>query len=254
MLIRRVNEHVRTQNWFAVGIDFLIVVVGVVMGLQVSNWNEARAEQAATERTLELLIARIESYRIGADSFRTYYETTRVYGEAALTGWADETAMSDVEFLAAAYQASQISGSTDDSAINAQLIGAENVRNVRDADLQQRLRDFIASPVITRQNDVNTPYRQNVRRAMPFAIQDIIRAECGDFREGPRATLVLPPTCVIELPEDQAAEAAQDLRMRLDLRDDLRWHLASAETVLFDLESELERHRQLVEAVRTYLD
>jgi hypothetical protein len=28
MILRRVTEHVRDQNWFAVGIDFVIVVVG----------------------------------------------------------------------------------------------------------------------------------------------------------------------------------------------------------------------------------
>lgn len=40
MLLRRVTEHVKTQNWTAVAIDFVIVVVGVFIGIQVSNWNE----------------------------------------------------------------------------------------------------------------------------------------------------------------------------------------------------------------------
>ncbi|GJL92642.1 hypothetical protein [Hyphococcus sp.] len=42
MLLRRVIEHLRTQNWTAVGLDFVIVGVGVFIGLQVSNWNDAR--------------------------------------------------------------------------------------------------------------------------------------------------------------------------------------------------------------------
>jgi len=29
MLLRRMMQHVRTQNWFAVFLDFVIVVVGV---------------------------------------------------------------------------------------------------------------------------------------------------------------------------------------------------------------------------------
>jgi hypothetical protein len=45
MILRRVIEHVREQNWTAVGIDFVIVVVGVFVGIQVSNWNGARAER-----------------------------------------------------------------------------------------------------------------------------------------------------------------------------------------------------------------
>ncbi len=45
MLLRRVIEHVREQNWTAVGIDFVIVVIGVFVGIQVSNWNAGRAER-----------------------------------------------------------------------------------------------------------------------------------------------------------------------------------------------------------------
>lgn len=51
MLLRRVIQHVKDQNWFAIAMDFAIVVVGVFLGIQVSNWNEARSA-AAAERTM----------------------------------------------------------------------------------------------------------------------------------------------------------------------------------------------------------
>ena len=43
MILRRITKHVKDQNWFAVVLDFFIVVAGVFIGLQVSNWNDARA-------------------------------------------------------------------------------------------------------------------------------------------------------------------------------------------------------------------
>jgi hypothetical protein len=46
MMLRRITRHVREQNWTAIGIDFVIVVVGVFIGIQVSNWNESRNERA----------------------------------------------------------------------------------------------------------------------------------------------------------------------------------------------------------------
>ena len=49
MLLRRLTVHVKDQNWFAVGIDFLIVVTGVFIGLQVSNWNDHRQNQAIAQ-------------------------------------------------------------------------------------------------------------------------------------------------------------------------------------------------------------
>ena len=40
--MRRIVQHLKDQNWTAVGIDFLIVVVGVWLGAEAANWNEAR--------------------------------------------------------------------------------------------------------------------------------------------------------------------------------------------------------------------
>ncbi|PHS21090.1 MAG: hypothetical protein COA84_16105 [Robiginitomaculum sp.] len=46
MILRRVIKHFRHQEWAAIFLDFLIVVVGVFVGLQVNNWNAARGERA----------------------------------------------------------------------------------------------------------------------------------------------------------------------------------------------------------------
>ena len=42
MILRRVIEHVKAQNWTAVALDFVIVVVGILIAFQITNWNEAR--------------------------------------------------------------------------------------------------------------------------------------------------------------------------------------------------------------------
>jgi hypothetical protein len=55
MLLRRVIEHVKAQNWFAVGLDFVIVVVGVFIGIQVANWNEARRDRQSEQEYLDRL-------------------------------------------------------------------------------------------------------------------------------------------------------------------------------------------------------
>ena len=57
MLLRRITKHVTDQNWFAVFIDFIIVVVGVFIGIQVANWNADIAEQARGESIKTRLVA-----------------------------------------------------------------------------------------------------------------------------------------------------------------------------------------------------
>lgn len=52
MIPRRVYEHVKAHNWFAVGIDLVIVVVGVFLGLQVQEISSARADRQTETQTL----------------------------------------------------------------------------------------------------------------------------------------------------------------------------------------------------------
>lgn len=90
MILRRITKHVENQNWFAVGIDFFIVVVGVFIGLQVANWNEARQERLSETKYLErfadeieLTIANIEDERAFTLGAMTKIEafTRQLYAE-----------------------------------------------------------------------------------------------------------------------------------------------------------------------------
>jgi hypothetical protein len=67
MILRRVIKHVRQQEWTAIFLDFLIVVVGVFVGLQVQNWNEARI--LATEKA-----SAIERLQGEAENVVTYFQ------------------------------------------------------------------------------------------------------------------------------------------------------------------------------------
>jgi hypothetical protein len=61
MILRRITEHVKAQNWFAVGLDFVIVVTGVFVGLQVGNWNAAAQNRAKEAVVLEQLAVEFSS-------------------------------------------------------------------------------------------------------------------------------------------------------------------------------------------------
>lgn len=46
MILRRLAKAIQQQNWFTVFIEVLIVVLGVFIGLQVSQWNKERIDRA----------------------------------------------------------------------------------------------------------------------------------------------------------------------------------------------------------------
>ncbi len=62
MILRRIIAHFRKQEWTAIAIDFVIVVVGVFVGLQVNNWNEARVERVTAAQHLREIAADLQSH------------------------------------------------------------------------------------------------------------------------------------------------------------------------------------------------
>ena len=46
MILRRLTEQLKQQNWTAIAIEFVLLVAGVFLGIQVANWNETRREHA----------------------------------------------------------------------------------------------------------------------------------------------------------------------------------------------------------------
>ena len=46
MILSRISRAIREQNWFAVALEFVIVILGVVIGFQITAWNEGKSERA----------------------------------------------------------------------------------------------------------------------------------------------------------------------------------------------------------------
>lgn len=55
MILRRVMERLRKQEWTAIAIEFAIVVLGVFLGLQANNWNQAAIDHRAEAAYLSQL-------------------------------------------------------------------------------------------------------------------------------------------------------------------------------------------------------
>jgi len=62
MLMRRAVEQFKQQHWMAIGIDLAIVVLGVFLGIQVSNWNEARIEQQHSAVIVDAFRSELSDY------------------------------------------------------------------------------------------------------------------------------------------------------------------------------------------------
>jgi len=61
MFLKKLADEIRNQNWFTVSIEIMIVVIGIFIGLQVTEWNNNRNANNQNQRFLEQLNKDISS-------------------------------------------------------------------------------------------------------------------------------------------------------------------------------------------------
>lgn len=55
MILRRLANAIRRQDWFTVSLEVLIVMIGIFLGLQVNAWNQSRIDRAEEAVFLQAL-------------------------------------------------------------------------------------------------------------------------------------------------------------------------------------------------------
>jgi len=231
MIFKRAVAKLRAQDWTAISIELVIVIVGVFIGIWVANWNQDRVKKQETREMLVQLMPELRGLQQLSASLRNYYAVTGRYADTAFAGWDRSPDVSDEEFVIAAYQASQIAGFNTNGANWALVFGADELRNINDQQVREpltRLMTFEYSYL--NYAAVFTRYRDEVREVIPDDIQQQIRAACGDRFEAKRRGFALPEHCPLRLPPDEAASAAASLRQDTELPRLLRLHRSTVAT------------------------
>ena len=144
MLLRRVIEHVRTQNWTAVFLDFVIVVVGVFIGIQVANWNGERQNREEERILIERLI--VDFKRIKKDAARSLATHERIYGDLQIvvrSVRSDQLDPSNVKaFEEALILGIGIQTSADQSGTFTELMSSGRANILQDRNLLDALVDY----------------------------------------------------------------------------------------------------------------
>ena len=236
MILRRLTENLRAQNWTAIVVEFILVVLGVFLAIVAANWNVERLAKQETGRLLSQLDTELEIVLKDLDSMDAYYAVSGRYATRALAGWGGDPAVSDSDFVIAAYQASQINGVGTNSSVWAEIFGAANLRNIDDLALRRSLRQLMTFDYgLVNLTAVMSRYREEVRKVIPNDQQSAIRARCGDVTK-PSGILVLPASCDLHLDPAEAARTAAALRARPDLTAELNWHRAKIATQLQNID------------------
>jgi hypothetical protein len=194
MRLRRIVAHLKEQNWTAVVLDFVIVVIGVFVGLQVNNWNEARHDAVRGQEYLQRIHSDLLADVAALDRRLVFWGDVVDYGAAALD-FAEYGKLkngSAWDTLLAFYQASQIWPYTTSDGTYQEMIAAGDLALVSDPDLRDSLADYYVtgSRRLARRVDVIPAYREEIRGLTPMHIQGQIWAHCHRFLSEDRQQLI----------------------------------------------------------------
>jgi hypothetical protein len=192
--LRRIGAHLKEQNWTAVALDFIIVVLGVFVGLQVNNWNEARHDAMRGDDYLQRIHSDLSADVGALDRRLAFWGDVVDYGAAALD-FAENGKLkngSAWETLLAFYQASQIWPFTTSDGTYRELIAAGDLGLVSDSELRDSLADYYVtgSRRLARRVDVIPAYREEIRGLTPMRVQRHIWAHCHRFLSDDRQQLI----------------------------------------------------------------
>jgi hypothetical protein len=241
MLLRSVIKHVGEQNWVAVAIDFVIVVVGVFIGIQVANLNEVRIENQQSARFTERLLADLRLEAWSLVFAREYYGDVLASADRAVSTLEGRSTLSDEEFLISAYRATQYKSPPAARETYNELISIGAINLIRDESLRNlaiSLYELTEFEEKRTDEERNAPYRQLFRMIMPIEIQHTLLRNCGDksFVRQDYASIVnmLDYTCSTDLSDQEITSAANTLRTHPDVLPYLRLRMADVETRLTD--------------------
>lgn len=236
MFYRSISAALKKRDWFAVGVDFVIVVAGVFLDFQMNALyenNRIRGENASFAANLQSDIdAELQSY----DILIGYFSAVSDAAHRAIGHFENNTRMSDEAFLIAAYTATQYVRVDEQDATFDMLVNTGRIDGIQPPSLMRMLILHYASQnrLILSNSVLESGYRSRLRQVMPFTVQAAIRANCGDIRDGRGYPVGIETDCELSLPESEIQAAATILMEDAELVGLLRVLIPTVDAYIED--------------------
>ena len=146
MIIRKLAEALRTQNWFTVVLEILVVIVGIFGGLQVDDWNSNRKDRIEERAYLERLSAQMQNNEAGLSALGPSLEERMQAVNYALSSLSGDPKLIDgrrlMEELGKTMNLRVIHLQTD---VYEEMVSTGNINLITDIRLREELAGYLAA-------------------------------------------------------------------------------------------------------------
>ncbi|MDX1455820.1 MAG: DUF6090 family protein, partial [Gammaproteobacteria bacterium] len=143
MFLHRIANALRKQDWTTVAIEFVIVVVGVFIGVQVSNWNADQQELRNAESYQARIIDDVRTDIDTLDGRIAYYQAVNQHLMATIaaldTDQPDFAEKLGKDFIINAYQGTQLWQFRESSDTYTELIASGKIHLFGDSELRSEV-------------------------------------------------------------------------------------------------------------------
>jgi len=176
----RLAAHLQRQDWAAVLIDLAIVVIGVFLGIQASNWNDERHDQRVANAYLQRIDSDLRSDVRQLRLHEDYWRASAEAGDRALH-FAEEGRRSDDEWntLLDFFHAGEVWSFTESNGTYNEMLSAGRLDLFSDSRLKAQLGNYyIGRRTQHLLFDAAPAYRDDIRAAVPYRFQRYILDHC----------------------------------------------------------------------------
>lgn len=225
MSLMKLSARLRAHDWTAALIELLIVILGILIALQVSNWNQDRLDRVRADSYYQRLQAELAADLRAMDVARGFWAQVAGFGRAAIAHSETGQRVDDSNWktVLAYYHGTQIMPIELEDTTFSEMRDGGDLQLIANEDLRKHLADYYRltgtgmRAHILRHDPV---YRIQVRGLTPTAVQEYIWKNCFRQLEGTNQELI---DCPSPISEDEAGNILTTYRASPSLLENLRY-------------------------------
>jgi len=251
MATTRVLQRFRERDWLGAAIELVIVVVGILLALQVSNWNQDRIDHEHGARLIARLGAELASDRASMSEAIAFWHQVSALGESAMAHSETGALVANDAWktVLAYYQASQLYPFELEDTTFLEMRDTGGLALIADESLRKRIADYYRMGGAGLRANIlyhRPEYRVEIRGLTPWRVQEYIWSNC--FRQGQGASQVLID-CKSPLTDAEAKSLLETYRATPTLLPHLREWMSTMKVSSIVVEGMQADAKGLVEAL-----
>lgn len=250
MIVKRIANSIREQNWTAFSVELVLVIAGVLIALQLDQWKEARADDAHEIEFVKKVRTDIETDIIDLNDAVEMLTAVSGFGYTAMEVLEGKSCLDECWLeLVAFFHASQW--------IDVELNRAsfEDIKRTglpRNADLRNKLAMYYNLSEQARKISSDLPrFRELVRSSIPARTQEYLWAACFQIvgrKQSLNGNCAPPPN------GDQSLAVIADLRANPEIRTSLNYWLSTVLIVSSTLRNQASKAEVVIDDLSSFVN